>query len=159
MSDLITEAEQFLAGSHLSTASKILHELALSQCELSERDVDQLRWTGRLLTDLDWRPHFRDKSELARESETRTESIRPLFFSALCKLDENRLEDVGVTQEKDLLVFLTSLYKLLLSGGETPSLDSRKLEISSDFLASLAESVFARLTANGVPRDGELLTI
>lgn len=154
MEDLNLTMNLLTTSSDLEQASVSLKKMASSQA-IDETDKKALSWAGTFLSAMDWRAQVNQGSQVGGGLAVQATSIRPTFYSCLFRIAP-RLKNAGISSEKQVISFLKSLYRNLISYG-SPGKGFKKLtkeesELGILLLQEIAESILVQINNNGLPR-------
>jgi hypothetical protein len=105
----------------LSTSSD-LEQASMSLKKMSERqkldiaDKDSLSWAGNFLLAMDWGAQMNKGAQVGGNFAVEATSIRPTFYSCLFRIAP-QLKKAGINSNTELLSFLSTLYRNLISHG------------------------------------------
>jgi hypothetical protein len=161
MEDLGLVAELLKTSSTLTLAAASLEKLANGKSangkeEFNSSERDALKWSGNFLLAVDWSADQPSTQEISGGLALQATSVRPTFYSCLFRMAP-QIRAEGIKEEKDLLSFLSFLYKNLLILGDpkkakrVPS-DQSRLKLGALLLHEMAESLLIQINNNGLPR-------
>lgn len=160
MEDLDLTVNLLNTSTDLEKASVSLRKIASNE-DLDNVDRETLSWAGRFLLAMDWgAAQVNQGSQVGGSFAVHATSIRPTFYSCLFRIAP-QLNEAGISSEKAVIAFLSSLYRNLISQG-TPGRGHKKLTekesgLGALFLHEMAESILVQINNNGLPRsDGSL---
>ena len=121
---------------------------------IDKTDRKALSWTGKFLSAMDWADQVDDGSQVGGGLAVQATSIRPTFYSCLFRIAP-RLKEAGISSEKNVISFLSSLYRNLLTHGSPgkgfKKLTEKESELGALLLHEMAESILVQINNNGLP--------
>jgi hypothetical protein len=159
MEDLNLTMRLLTTSSDLEQASVSLKKMASGQA-INEEDKKALSWTGMFLSAMDFREQVDHEPQVGGGLTVQATSIRPTFYSCLFRIAP-KLKEAGITSEKEVITFLSRLYRNLTSLGAPgkgfKKLTKKESEIGVLLLEELAESILVEINNNGLPAKWRLL--
>jgi hypothetical protein len=154
MEDLGLIAELFRTSSTLERSAASLEKLASGQ-DIGHVEAEALEWSGRFLFAVDWNTQQHPSKPIVGGLALQATSVRPTFYSCLFRIVP-RLQEAGMRDEREIILFLSDLYKNLISHG-APSKRHKRLTADQFMLGALllheiAESILVQINNNGLPR-------
>ena len=154
MEDLGLIADLFKTSSTLERAAASLEKMTSEQ-EIGLAEKEALEWSGNFLFAVDWSNQQHSQKPIVGGLALQATSVRPTFYSCLFRIVP-RLQEAGMRDEREIVLFLSNLYKNLISHG-APGKGHKKLTIDQSRLGALllhemAESILVQINNNGLPR-------
>ena len=141
----------------MQTAASLLAELASGDVP-DTGGQEALRWTGRLLAQIDWDSEVPVEGQAGAGFAVQATTTRPAFYASLIKVAP-RLREAGIKSEPEVAKFLGRLYSLLESGGADAAVfPPGHLRVGAMFLRELSSGIIVELSDNGLPSGSTWLT-
>ncbi len=159
MEDLNLTMNLLTTSSDLERASFSLKKMASGKV-IKTTDRAILSWAGIFLSLMDWGARVNGGPQNGGGLAVQATSIRPTFYSCLFRIAP-RLRESGLSSEKEVTSFLTSLYRNLNSPG-APGKGHKKLtegemKLGALLLHEMAESILVQINNNGLPKPNASL--
>ena len=153
MEDLNLTMNLLTTSSDLEKASVSLKKMTSGQ-GVDDADQKALSWTGKFLSVMDWGAQVNHESQVGGGFAVQATSIRPTFYSCLFRIAP-RLKEAGISSEKNVISFLSSLYRNILFQGSPgkgfKKLTEKESELGALLLHEMAESILVQINNNGLP--------
>lgn len=153
MEDLDLTMSLLTTSSDLEEAAVSLKKMTSGQ-GIDDADRKALSWTGKFLSAMDWMAQVDHRSQVGGGLAVQATSIRPTFYSCLFRIAP-RLKEAGISSEKNVISFLSSLYRNLLFHGSPgkgfKKLTEKESELGALLLHEMAESILVQINNNGLP--------
>jgi hypothetical protein len=154
MEDMSLTSRLFRTSSKLHFASDLLPKLS-EGCSMVEDEMAALKWAGSFLCEMDWSSQVPKEQNVGGGLILQATSVRPTFYSCLLRIAP-LLREAGLETEEQVVDFLSSLYRNLLSPGSPgrghKKLNSTESKLGALLLHEIAETILVQLSNNGLPR-------
>lgn len=158
MPDLLQSAKLFEISTKLQTASSCLGKFAEGlELDVSEQNI--LKWAGNFLAQVDWTSGIQVESGEEGSLTVSATNARPKFYASLMKIGP-KFSQAGIDSEDKVYEFLSTVYRLLMSGEiQQANMSANRLGLMQELLHTLSQNIIVDLSNNMLPRRRTLLTI